>query len=683
MRIGKMFLGGLAAVALPGLVCFGVITRQALSERETATQATSGARIVAAELRMSERINNERGLLQQQILSPTPDVAGIRKTAATTDAAIDEVLARLKEAGLPSPSAAEAADALRTTRARVIDAVAQPLAIRHSEWMAEMNARMLKATAGLSAAAARVANRVLRAEPDVGAVLSVALNAGDMRNIAGARSLLLSGWFGGNAMTPAVAQQGWMVTGQLTHALDLMTGQMQGVGNAPALASAFETLRGDFFGPVEARYRQMLTIAGEGGAHPMDAASWRAWTSDSLSKLVPLRDLALDMAIDRGEAASAAARQTLLLVGLGLLAAIALVAAASLFLGKRLVRPVVTLTGTVARLAARDTDAAVPEQARQDEIGNMARAIEVLRQNAVAADAAARAQMAEQDAKLERGRRLEAVIAGFERDVAGVLAQLTEASKGLGGTANSMSASAGTASRQVSEAATAAEEASAGVQSVAAATEELTASIGEINRQVAQSARMAGQAAEDARRTDAKVQALAEAARTIGDVVGLINSIASQTNLLALNATIEAARAGDAGKGFAVVASEVKSLASQTARATEDIGAQIGQIQAATQEAVAAIRAITATITEVSAIAMTIASAAEEQGAATAEIARNVQHTAQNTRQVSVNIGGVAGAAQQTDAASQFVLGAAADLSTHAGELQTTVDRLVHGVRAA
>ena len=226
-------------------------------------------------------------------------------------------------------------------------------------------------------------------------------------------------------------------------------------------------------------------------------------------------------------------------------------------------------------------------------------------------------------------------------------------------------------------------EGSSSSETVASAAEQLTSSIGEITRQVSHSSRITEKAVEDARRTDAMVRNLADGAQKIGDVVGLITSIAGQTNLLALNATIEAARAGDAGKGFAVVASEVKNLAQQTAKATEEIGAQIGQIQTATKEAVNAIHDITGVIEEVCAIATTIAAAVEEQGAATAEITRNVQQTAASTQEVTFNISGVSQAAGETGAAAKQVLSAAGDLSKQAEQLTGEVHSFVTGVRAA
>ena len=246
-----------------------------------------------------------------------------------------------------------------------------------------------------------------------------------------------------------------------------------------------------------------------------------------------------------------------------------------------------------------------------------------------------------------------------------------------------MAATADGTREQAGAVAAASDQAGSGIQTVASAAEELSASITEISRQVAQCAKVTGKAVSDTQRTDAIVRALADGAQKIGDVVSLITNIAAQTNLLALNATIEAARAGDAGKGFAVVASEVKSLANQTSKATEDIGAQIGQMQTATREAVEAIRGITGTIEEVSAIATTIASAVEEQGAATAEIARNVQQTAVAAQRVTANISSVNQGAGDTGAAAAQVLSSGRELSQQSERLAGEVLRFVAGVRAA
>ena len=346
-------------------------------------------------------------------------------------------------------------------------------------------------------------------------------------------------------------------------------------------------------------------------------------------------------------------------------------------------RPIGAMTEAMRKLADRDMRVAIPGVGRGDEIGGMAAAVQVFKDNMIAADRLSAEQAQAQQAREQRTELLAQLVRGFERTAEEMVGRLASGSTELEATAKSMTTTAAQTDHQAVTVAAAAEQASTGVHTVAAAAEELSASIAEISRQVAQSSRIATSAVTDARRTDANVQALAEAADKIGHVVGLIANIAGQTNLLALNATIEAARAGDAGKGFAVVASEVKSLATQTARATEDIGVQVAQIQSATREAVAAISGIASTIEEVSTIATTIAAAVEQQGAATSEIARNVQQTAQAAQDVTVNISGVSRASSSTGAAAEQVLAAAGDISRQSETLAAEVHGFLAQVRAA
>ncbi len=345
--------------------------------------------------------------------------------------------------------------------------------------------------------------------------------------------------------------------------------------------------------------------------------------------------------------------------------------------------PLKAMADTMRRLAEGDLAIAVRGAERKDEVGSLARSLQVFKDNAVASRQAAASQAAENEAKMRRAERLDAVTRRFEADISVLTQSLAGAARQMEDTAGSMSATADQAIRQSASVGQAAEETSANVQTVAAASEEMSASIQEIIAQAAQSARMADQAVQDAQHTDETVRHLTQVAERINDVVALISNIAGQTNLLALNATIEAARAGEAGRGFAVVATEVKELAGQTAKATGEIGSQIGEIQAATQAVVTDIQRIARTIGEMSRFSSGIAAAMEEQGAATQEIARNVQEAAQGTQSVTATIAQVQQGADVTASAAAQVLTAAQALSRHSESLGREVGGFLDNVKAA
>ena len=351
---------------------------------------------------------------------------------------------------------------------------------------------------------------------------------------------------------------------------------------------------------------------------------------------------------------------------------------------KMIGRPLALMTDAMAKLAAGDNSIGIPSTEKHDDIGAMARTVQVFKENAIEIERMRAEQIETEKRAQEDKRQAMLELAGnFENSVKGVVDTVSASATEMQSMAESMSATAGQTNQQAGAVATASEQATANVQTVATATEEMSVTVGEIGRQVEQSAAIAQRAVTEAENTNGTVRGLAEAAEKIGAVVELITGIAEQTNLLALNATIEAARAGDAGKGFAVVASEVKSLANQTAKATEEIDQQIAGMQGVAGEAVEAIGSIGKTITEVSEIATTIAAAVEEQGTATREIARNVQDAARGTQDVTSNITGVSTGTEETGKAANQVLETSSELTEKAMDLRTQIDNFLKAVRAA
>jgi methyl-accepting chemotaxis protein len=372
------------------------------------------------------------------------------------------------------------------------------------------------------------------------------------------------------------------------------------------------------------------------------------------------------------------------LIGLAVFGIAIVAGSVAWMIGRSISRPLGLLGERMRALAAGELGAEIPGLKRGDEVGAMAAAVQIFKDNALRmreleqADAATQQRVA-----AERRSAMESLAGDFERSVNGIVRSVSTAASGMQVTAQSMTATASDASARAATVSSASQSASGKVGTVAAATEQLSSSVVEISRQVSRSSEIASKAVGDAERTNATVQVLSTGAEKIGEVVKLIHSIAAQTNLLALNATIEAARAGESGRGFAVVASEVKALANQTAKATEEIASQVAAMQASTSDAVAAISGITQTITQMSEITGSISAAIEQQGAATREIAQNIQSVATGSSEINAHIGGVTTAAAATGAAASEVLANARELDGQSGMLRSAVDSFLAKVRAA
>ena len=521
-------------------------------------------------------------------------------------------------------------------------------------------------------------------DAEIDQLLSIKQNAWLLRNTAGEASVIVANGLAAGKITPEARYAYTQYVGgasAMWKALDLSTSGMQ---LPQALASAMTAAKTAYFEPQYLALRDRLADAlVKGEKAEMTANQWSPLTVGRMASAVAVAEAALDAArIHTLEQRSGAQRA--LIVQFTLLAlAIGLAVGAIMLVSRRVIHPLNTIRDAMLEVAGGDLAVDSDYLDRKDEIGALAGALETFKQQAIDKLKIEEHERERNTGAVVRQRAIETYVGEFEGAVRKTLGELSNASGEMRKTSGDLSAVSRQTNDRVQVAGKASNDASMSVDSVAAAAEELSASINDISQQAAHAAGIAGRAVTQARETDGTVQGLAKSAGRIGEVVGLINTIAQQTNLLALNATIEAARAGEAGRGFAVVASEVKSLASQTAKATEEISEQIADIQKVAGEAINAIQTIGGIIGEVNEVATAIAAAVQEQGAATQEITRSTQYAAQGTKNVSDNITGVKADADAAAASAENVKHASELLETQSRQLGHEVSDFLGKIRAA
>ncbi|MFC3127540.1 methyl-accepting chemotaxis protein [Pseudoroseomonas globiformis] len=687
MRIRTFILICFCGVAVPGTGASLWLSSTSWTAWQNAEEARLLTRAISDAQRAQTAIAVEVGAFASQLRIPNPDLAATRNAAPQTDARLKASEESAAQAGLRADVVRAVRDRILPVRQRALQEMEQPISSRDTGLPTVTQATRNESIEAMKRLAAEAGIRVTALAPSAAIVLEVANATMDFRDYMGRRSVPVTAWIGSLPVQPATYDEMQLHSGKMEQALATAQRLIAALPDSARLQQAMrEQLR--IQEASEQRWRQMLVraraaLAGEVPEWGTTVPEFRPWSLQSQAQILSLRDAALDEATERTTAGAAAARGSFLQALALALLVCGLAATSVALLMRRMVRPLRSLTGIVARIAGGELALAVPERGRGDELGEMAEAIETLRAGSLERHAMAETQQENQKQQLARAQRVDALLREFEEETAGALRSVAAAATEMDATAGAMSEIAASGNVRAAAVATASEQASGNVQTVAAATEELSASIAEVARQVRDGASRAREASEAAEHTDRAVRGLSEAAARIGDVVQMITGIASQTNLLALNATIEAARAGESGKGFAVVAGEVKNLASQTAKATEEIGQQIAGMQAETQRTAQAISEIARMIRELNEATGLVAEAAGQQAEATREIGNAVAQAASGTEEASRHASGVSDDAESTGRAAGEVRGAASELSRQAEALRSKMDHFLDRLRHA
>ena len=694
MKVSGIFAACIAVFGGVAVIASSLVLNDYWVRHQANQQARALALAVGAVSIISETLAVERGTTNAIMIGADAADAATRtrlgsQREATAAAFADgrAAVARVGDAALaPVVDSLGAVEKnLAGQRLRVDQAIGKPKAERDAALIAAYPTESIEFLSRLSQSMDLMEQDVQRASSEVSRLIAMARLGMDLRTIAGNKGLVFTRIVAANAPPkPEVMAELAELSGRIKENWRYLGVMNTQNGERPRLNALLSQVQTSYFDDVERLYREIFDNFSARGDSGFALADFRTRQLAMLQQIQVIRKVCLEEAVATAETQIAVAATALWIALACVGLAVLMFAAVTLFFLRRIVRPLESVNERVARIAAGDREVAIADHERQDEIGNIARNLKILKDGLIRADRLA----AEQEglklrAAEEKRQALTTLADSFETSVKAVARTVAQAATQLHSDAQAMSGAAGQASQQSAAVATASRAAAASVLSLGSSSAQVASSIGEIGRRVNEATRISDRAVAQATHTGTIMACLSSAAEKIGQVVRLINDIASQTNLLALNATIEAARAGEAGKGFAVVASEVKNLANQTARATDEISGQISDMQTAATSAADAIRGIGGTIVRINEIVTGIAAAVEEQSAATHEIARNVEQAAAGTLEVTSNISGVTRAASETGVLSQQVLTASDNLLRESEGLNRAVDGFIAKVRIA
>ncbi|HLZ65059.1 MAG TPA: methyl-accepting chemotaxis protein [Aliidongia sp.] len=687
-RVGSLLTAAFVALSVVLLIVLGLQVIKAANQTVKAGRLVTLAEADRTVFGTMQVLRVSRGDTQTALLNlddPKPKLAEMRAGGTAQFNAAVAVLPRIGGAGLDRHTA-ELQQRWGTANQRWDELetyAGKPKAERDIKATEVWYKALGAVIDSLNEASLGVAGQARIADPFVGELVGVRQTAWAIRDVAGTECSAVRGAVAaGRKLTP----EGRTVVDRLRGGGEVGWAALKGVMARPGMPDALRTAVADADAAMkksvaerDAVYRKL----DDNGTAPVTPAEWTGLCNAPFEPILKVALTALDLMQQRAEEQRATARLTLLASGIVLLLALAGAVMVLRLIRRRVVQPVRHLSDAIRHLSQRDYARPVPQVGQEDEFAEMAATLEELRRGALEVDLLTAERERAQEADLARASRLGSLCRGFETSVGRTLDAVGQATQRMIVAAEAMTSTAGGATQRTEEIARAVQQAAESINAVAGAAEEMRASLAEVSNKVEQSSRLTGRAVTDAESTNREVARLADAAAEIGQVVGVISAIAAQTNLLALNATIEAARAGEAGKGFAVVASEVKSLASQTAAATDQITRQVAAIQGATETAVQAIGGISTRIREVDGLTGAITQAVQGQVSAMNQVARDAQDVATVTGRVSSQLGDVRAAAAETGNAAGQVRQTADDLSRQSTALNREVEQFIAGVQTA